>query len=183
MSLPWRHGIVLFVGSRCSVVVRGAFGVFVIEDSVRMHAVGTCGVVLENDLDCVADFGAKDWSKDAGVLPLRRANFEMSEGFIRVLAVNGLAVDGSDPVWPSFGKNRRVSLELHAHHLVNAAGSVVPVHFIGGNVVGADLAGRGDGSRLGYAWCRTNQRHADEKRGDCPSDCDAVCLYHLCSCI
>ena len=65
----------------------------------------------------------------------------LSEGVVRVLAVDGLAVHRSDSMWPPFGKDRRVTLELHAHHLVHAAGGVVPVHLVGGDVVSADFGG------------------------------------------
>ena len=56
MRFPWRHRIVFLVFARRAIVVRGAFQAFVVEHTVRVHTVGTCGVVLENNLDPVANF-------------------------------------------------------------------------------------------------------------------------------
>ena len=64
----------------------------------------------------------------------------MSKSLICVLAIDGLAIHRPDAMRTFFGEHFRISIKLHAHHLVDAAGSVVPVHFIGGDVVGADLA-------------------------------------------
>jgi hypothetical protein len=41
-------------------------------------------------------------------------------------------------MWPSFGEDAGVSLELHAHHFVDASRGVVPFDFVGGDIVGAN---------------------------------------------
>src|SRR5689334_19154476 len=79
MSLARRHGVVFLLSSGCSVVVGRAFGVFVIEHSVGMHAVGSLGVVLENDLDRVANFGAENWTKNSCALPFGRPWSQLGE--------------------------------------------------------------------------------------------------------
>jgi len=61
--------------------------------------------------------------------------------FRGIFTVESLAIDSTDAVRSAFGEDLRVTVEFHAHHFVDAAGSVVPVDFVGGNVVSADLPG------------------------------------------
>src|ERR1700690_436271 len=108
-----------------------------------MHAVGMRRVVLEDDTDRVAAFGAQNGTENASVFPLGSARLELGEGRIGVFAIKSFAIDGADAMWPSLGKYFGVPLELHAHHFVDAAGGVVPLDFVGRDIVGADLRLRG----------------------------------------
>src|SRR5207344_3429648 len=77
------------VGARCArldaellaraVVVLGALGVLRVEDAVRMQAVPMLAVVLEDDLDRVADFRAHERTHHPEMLPLARTRFERLE--------------------------------------------------------------------------------------------------------
>ena len=70
MGLAGRHSVIVLVRSRRAILVERAFGVFVVKDAVRMHAVGMRGVVLEDHADRVADFGAQNGTENPGGLPL-----------------------------------------------------------------------------------------------------------------
>ena len=106
---------------------------------MRVHAVRTCSVVLEKNADRVTDLGSQDRAKNSRVLPLLGSWLEPGERVVCVFAVQGLAINGSNSVRSSFGKYRRVALELHAHHLVDTARGIVPVHLVRGNVIRANF--------------------------------------------
>ena len=72
------------------------------------------------------------------MFPFGSARLEPGEGRVRVFAVESFAIDGADAMRPSLGEDFGISLELHAHHFVEAAGSVVPLELVGGDVVGAN---------------------------------------------
>src|SRR5580704_8100073 len=99
------------------------------------------GVVLEDHADGVPYFGAQDGPENSGMLPLWRARFQSRERIVGVFTVDGFTIDGSDAMRTLFDIDVGITRELHAHHFVDAAGSVVPFHLVGGDVVGADLAG------------------------------------------
>src|ERR1035441_7024058 len=105
---------------------------------MRVHAERMRGVVLEDNTDRVVDFGAQNGTENAGVFPFGSARLELGEGRVGVFAVENLAVDGADAMRPSFGEDFRISLELLPIHFVEAAGSVVPLELVGGDVVGAN---------------------------------------------
>ena len=91
-----------------------------------MHAVGMRGVVLEDDLDGVADFGAQDGTEDAGGLPLCRPGLKVGKGFVGIFVIQRFAIDTPNAMRAALDKDFRVALELHAHHLVNATRGVTP---------------------------------------------------------
>ena len=109
-----------FVCAAGAVVVVRALGVFFVEDAMRMHAVGVGSVVLEEDLDGVADLCAQNRSHQAEVLLLRRARLEMGECGVGVFAIDGLLVDAADVVGASFGKAPGDGVEFHPHGLIAA---------------------------------------------------------------
>src|SRR6185436_15877001 len=82
----------------------GSSGVPRAKDVVgKMHAVGTRGGVLENDLDAVADLRAKDRSEQPKVFVLRRARFPCCERRVGVLPVDRFAIKASDVIWSRLG--------------------------------------------------------------------------------
>ncbi len=129
-----------FVFPAGAVVVVGALGVFGIVDTVGMHAVRTRGVVFEDDLDGVADLGVEDGADEAEVGVLRRARLEMRKGRVGVFVVDGFLVDAADVVGAGFGVAFGDGIEWHAHGFIAAGRRVVPVHFIGRDVVDTRLA-------------------------------------------
>src|ERR1700693_26059 len=81
MGLAWRDGVVFLVCPGSTVVIKRAFGIFVIEHAVGMHAVGTAGVVFEDYANRVANFGAQDRAEQSVMLPLSRAMLEHGISF------------------------------------------------------------------------------------------------------
>ena len=85
-----RDAVVGFVGAGGSVFVGRAFGVFVVEDAVWMHGVGALGVVVEDDLNGVADFRADERAEESEMFPFGRARLQSLERGVRVFAVESL---------------------------------------------------------------------------------------------
>ena len=96
-------------------------------------------VVLEKNMDCVTDLSLQDRAKNSRVFPLRSAGLEPAEGVVCIFAVQGFAINGSNSVRSPFGEYRRVALELHAHHLVDTARGIAPVHLVRGKVIRANF--------------------------------------------
>ena len=62
----------------------------------------------------------------------------MLERLIGIFALDCFAIDGADTMRAAFGEEGRVAIEFHAHHFIYAAGRIVPVDFVSGDVVDAD---------------------------------------------
>src|SRR5450432_3494775 len=105
-----------------------------------MHAVALGAVVLEENLDGVADFGVEGGAEHTEVFPLGGARFELGERGVGVFAIDGLAIDVSDLVLVGFEIHFGIFVGGHAHHVVFTHGGVVPVDFIDGDKVGASFA-------------------------------------------
>src|ERR1700689_4252783 len=105
-----------------------------------MHAVGVRGVVFEDDFNCVADFSVQDGAEDALIRVFGRARLDLGEGGVGVLVVDSFFVDAADVVGAGFNEAFGDVVERHAHGFVAAGGSVVPLDFVGGDVVGAGFA-------------------------------------------
>ena len=105
-----------------------------------MHAVGARGVVLEHDLDRVADLRAQDRSQQAKVRVLRRARLPRGERRVGIFLVDRLAIDPPDVIRSRLCVRHRRSLERFARRAgrhVDVERSVVPIHFFRRDVVGA----------------------------------------------
>lgn len=57
-----------------------------------MHTADQASIVLEDDLDNVADLSPNERPQYPQVLPAGRARFERSEGVVGVLAIDGFQV-------------------------------------------------------------------------------------------
>src|SRR5579862_9448103 len=135
------HAAIFLVGAAGIVVVVGAFGVLLIENSVWMHAVGVGGVVSEEDLDGVAYFGAQDRPHEPEILFVGGTRLERAERTVGIFAIDRLFVDATDAMWSGFGVALLQLVKGLAHRFVATGRSVVPVQFVGGDVVGARLTG------------------------------------------
>src|ERR1700722_15624856 len=109
---------------------------------MRMHAIGVRGIVLEDHANGVADLGPQNRTENSGGLPLCRTRFKASKGFVRIFAIQRLAIDTANAMRAALDKDFRVAIKLHAHHFVDAAGGVVPFDLVRSYVVGADLRWR-----------------------------------------
>ena len=103
-----------------------------------MHGEGMGGIVLEHDPDGVAHFRAQHRAEHPEMLPLRWARFQRGEGLVGVFAVEGLAVGPADAMRSALSEDFGVAHKRHAHHLIDAEWSVVPVHLVGSDVVGVN---------------------------------------------
>jgi hypothetical protein len=109
-----------------------------------MHGEGPRGVVLEDEVDGVADGGAHQRSQHPQVLFGLRARLEGGELAVRVFAVERLDVLGPDPVGAVRGEHLGHLVEGLAGDVVEAQRGIVPFDFVRGDEVGADLRqGRG----------------------------------------
>jgi len=124
------------------------------------------GVVAKDDLEDVANFGVEDGAEDAEVLLFGAARLERGEVSVGVFAVDGFFVDAADLVRARFGEALGDEIEVHAHGFIAAGGSVVPVHFVGCDVIGArcarGLRQRGMSSKHEEG-CAGNQRKEDAR--------------------
>ena len=107
-----------------------------------MHVVGPRSVVLENDLDRVADLRAQDRSQQTKVFVLREARLPRCERIVGILPVDRLAIDVPDVIWSRLGVRRRRSFKRFAGHHIDAQRRIVPFGLFGRNVVGAHASGR-----------------------------------------
>jgi hypothetical protein len=64
----------------------------------------------------------------------------LGEGGVGVLVVDGFLVDAADVVGAGFNEAFGDVVEGHTHGLVAAGGSVVPLDFVVGDIVGAGFA-------------------------------------------
>src|SRR5271169_2311609 len=119
---------------------------------MRMHAVRFGSVVPEGDTDGFPDFSPQHGSENSQVLPLRSAGLEFGEGSVGVLAINRFSVNLADTVRTGLHESRPVAGEFHAHHFVDAVGSIVPLDFVGSHVVGANVC-----TMSGLVWLRSNR--------------------------
>ena len=67
-----KHPVIRFVTATGAVIVRHTFGGLVVQDAMRMDAVGPVAVVPEDYANGVADDRANQWTEKAEVLPGRR---------------------------------------------------------------------------------------------------------------
>jgi hypothetical protein len=123
-----------------------------------MHRKRVRRVVLEHHANRVSYFGAQDWTKEPEMFPFRRARLQGCEGLVGILAVQRLAIGGADPVWAALGEHLRISHKVHPHHFVDAGRRIVPVHFIGGYVIGMNASGRF------FLWEHRNSKQANCQR-------------------
>ncbi len=86
-----------------TVIVVGTLGIFFVEDSVGMHAVALSPIVLEKDLDGVADLGMHRRAEQSKMLPLWRALLDGGKTRIGVFVINRLAIDPANSVLTFFG--------------------------------------------------------------------------------
>src|SRR5271168_3781061 len=107
-----------------------------------MHAVGPGGVVPKYDVQSVANLGVQDRPKNSEILRFGTAGLELRKSCVGVLAVNRLPVHLPDAVCAPLHESCSIAIEFHAHHFVDAIGSVVPIDFVGSNIVSADFAWR-----------------------------------------
>ena len=63
----------------------------------------------------------------------------MGEGFVGIFAIQRFAIDTPNAMRAALDKDFRVAIKLHAHHFVDAAGGIVPVHLVRGNVIRANF--------------------------------------------
>src|SRR4051812_47429924 len=72
VSCTGGHCVIRLVAACGAVEIARSLRVFGIKDAMRMHTVGTCSVVIEDDLDRVADLSPNHGAKNTQVLPLLR---------------------------------------------------------------------------------------------------------------
>src|SRR5581483_3236681 len=104
-----------------------------------MHAVRVRGIVLEDYANRIADLGPQNRTENSGGLPLHRPWFKVGKGFVGIFAILRLAIDTPNAMRAALNKDFRVAVKLHAHHFVDTAGGIVPVHLVGGNVIRANF--------------------------------------------
>src|SRR5579863_4433072 len=126
---------------------------------MRMDAVRARGLVLEDHLDFVADFGMNDRTENPKIFVARRSTLERLERSVGVLAVNRFAIGAADMVRVVRRIRALHLVERPAGHLIDPAWSVVPRDLVGRNVV------RSDGSVS-----QSHGRLRDTKRNDCNGD-------------
>src|SRR5882724_9231990 len=102
MSGARRYGIVCLIVSVGSVVVLGAFGVFLIENAMGMNAIRSRSVIFEKDFDGIAHFPIKNGTKNSQILLIRGTCHQPIEFRVGVLAIDCFLVDSSDAVWARF---------------------------------------------------------------------------------
>ena len=142
VGVSGRDHVAALVSTGHAIIVERAFRGFLIQDAVRMHAVRMRAVVSEGDLYRVADLCANDRAEHAEIGFIRAARFQTPERRVGVFAVDRLVIDVPDHVWPALQEELGVARRRHSghsHHHVGAARHVVPVEFVSGDVVLADL--------------------------------------------
>src|SRR6185369_3099128 len=87
--------------------ISGATRVPEAEDVGRPNAIAARGVVLENDLDRVADLGAQDWSEQTQIIVLWRARLPCGKRAIGVLTIDRFAIDVPDVSGARLGVRER----------------------------------------------------------------------------
>src|SRR5258706_5691981 len=98
---------------------------------------------FETDFDSVPDLCPYEWSEDAEVRPCIGTRLKCPEAAVGVLPENGFAINGDVRIQGSFGSGIILKVISLAVDQVLAGRGIIPVHFIGGNVVGADSFGGG----------------------------------------
>src|SRR6266700_580910 len=102
------------------------------------------------------------------MLPLGSTRLQLGEFGVGVFAIYRFAIDPADLVLVGFDIHLRHFVEGHAHHLVGAHGSVVPLNFIYGDVIRTGFAFRACGRRNG----QSSKEHKGTK------DCKLTLLFH-----
>src|SRR6516225_3392836 len=100
-----------------------------------MHAEGKMGVVLENDSERIASLTPKHGADDAKVVPLGFTWLRCSERSVSVLSVYRCPVDPANALWTVLYEEPGPLIVGLAGHIVYLGRCVIPVHFIGCNVV------------------------------------------------
>src|SRR5215469_14164114 len=86
--------------SHASVWIRSALGLSAIRHTVWMHAVGMARVIPKVNDNGVPDFCSNQRSHDSQVVPLLCSFLLRVERFIRIFAVDGLAINIADSSLP-----------------------------------------------------------------------------------
>lgn len=107
---------------------------------MRMHGERMGCVVFEYHPNGVTYLGAQHGTQHAAMLPLWSRGFELGERIVCVFAVDRLAIDAPDAMRPGLGEEPGVSRKGHAHHPVDTQWSVIPLHFVAGDVVSVHRA-------------------------------------------
>src|SRR3954468_8661158 len=87
-----RDSVISLFFVAAAIEIGSSFGIFLIRNSMRVHAVGASRVVLEHDFDSVADLSANHRAQYAEVLPFRGNRLEGFEAVVGVFAKAHLAV-------------------------------------------------------------------------------------------
>src|ERR1700719_184124 len=107
---------------------------------MRMHAERMGAIVLEQDLDGISDLGMQNRADDAEILVFRLAFLEFLKSFVGIFAVDGFEVFGADAVRPTLSMHLGETLEGLAGHVIDTMRRIVPLHFVGCDIVGANFA-------------------------------------------
>ena len=133
-----------------------------------MDPIGARGVVLEHDLDRIADFGAQGRPQQAKVFVLCGASFPCGERSVRILAIERLPIHVADVIGARLRVSGRRSLEGFPGHDIDAERRVVPFGLFGCNVIRADASARRRGEILEILL--RLRRRGSRRRLDQPSD-------------
>src|SRR5215831_12786284 len=105
-----------------------------------MHAEGKMGVVLENDFQRIASLTPKHGADDAKVVPPGFTRLQCSERSVGVLSIYRFPVDPANALWTVLYEEPGPLIVGLAGHMVYLGRGVVPIHFIGRDVVSAGCA-------------------------------------------
>jgi len=173
ISTSGGHGVIHLVAGARPIVVWHALGALLVEHAVRMNAEGAMTVVPKHHADRVANHGMKYGTKEAEMLPFRRARLEGLEAAIGVFAIENLLVLRAHLSRARSSEKCGICVRL-AGDLIATSRDVIPCHRIGGDKVGARA----------WSWNRVLRWDAKctlgrEQREN--GDCDAGTLAHGCS--
>ena len=119
-----------------------------------MHGTEALGVVLEEDFDGVADFGANERAQNAQVLPFRWTRLRGLEGAVGVLVVDRFGIDAV-----LFADALITALEVRQTGQGPPTRRVIPGDVVGRDVIGAKLSAL---KSLGQA-SGAQQQHGNQK--------------------
>ncbi len=116
-------------------------------------------IVLKNDLDSVSDLRTNERAENAKVHPGIGSRFQRVETCVGVLVENRFPVNGCVRIQRSLGSRIILEVIFLVVDSVLAGRSIVPIHFVGGNVVGTNTAWVRDRLWLG----NRKRRHQHER--------------------
>src|SRR6185312_10073600 len=80
-------------------IIYCAFRSLLIKNAMRVHVVGSGGVILKYNMKHIAYFCPENWSQQAQVLLIRLSWFQFGEGGVCIFPVYSFYIHFADPGW------------------------------------------------------------------------------------